>query len=444
MEKEILLSEHFTYRRLIRFTLPSIVMMIFSSIYGVIDGIFVSNYIGKTPFASINLIMPFLMLFGAVGFMIGTGGSALIAKTLGERKSLKANRIFSMLVYGLIALGIILATLGFIFLHQIALWLGAEGDMVADCVLYGRILLLVLPAFILQNAFQAFFVTAEKPQLGLIITVTAGVTNILLDLFFIVIFKWGLLGAAAATAISQLVGGCIPLLYFALPNESLLRLTKTKYDGKDFAKALTNGSSEFVSNISMSIVNILYNIQLMRFIGENGVASYGVIMYVNFIFLSVFLGYSMGCAPLISFNYGAGNHKELQNLLKKSGVFILCAGTCLTLVAEILALPLSRIFVGYDTELSAMTQQGFMLYSFSFLIAGFNLFASAFFTALNNGMVSASISFSRTMIFETSAVLILPLLLGVNGIWLAIVCAELMTLAVSLHLFFRYRARYHY
>ena len=444
MENEILLSEHFTYKKLLRFTLPSIVMMIFSSIYGVVDGVFVSNFVGKTSFASINLIMPFLMIFGAVGFMIGTGGSALVAKTLGEGKALKANRIFSMLVYSLIILGISLSTLGFIFLEPIAVWLGAEGEMMGDCVLYGRILLPALSAFILQNAFQAFLVTAGKPQLGLIVTITAGVANILLDFLFIVIFKWGLIGAAAATAISQIIGGFVPLLYFARPNDSVLQLTRAKYNGSAFVKAITNGSSEFVSNISMSIVNILYNIQLMRFIGESGVASYGVIMYVNFIFISVFLGYSIGCSPIIGFNYGANNYKELQSLFKKSLVIILYAGICLTIIAESLSLPLSQIFVSYDAELLVMTQYGFMLYSLSFLIVGVNLFASAFFTALNNGSISASISFSRTMIFETSAVIILPILFGVNGIWLAIVCAELMALVVTISFFIRFRAKYHY
>lgn len=444
MTKEIQLSEHFTYKKLIRFTLPSIVMMVFTMIYGVADGIFVSNFVGKTPFVAINLIMPLLNIFGAFGLMIGTGGSALVAKTLGEGDTLKANRIFSMLVYLLTALGIGLSAFSLIFLEQIAVWLGAKGQVINDCVTYGSIMLPVLPAFLLQNAFQAFFVTAEKPRLGLIVTIMAGVTNILLDLLLVVALRWGLSAAAATTAIGQIIGGFIPLLYFALPNKSLLQLTKPYYNGAAMMKTITNGSSEFVSNISLSIVGMLYNFQLLKYIGENGVAAYGFIMYVAFIFTGVFLGYSIGCLPIIGYHYGASNHRELQSLFRKSLVLVLCGGLLLTAMAEILALPLSKIFVGYDVELLNTTKHAFMLYSISFLVVGFNLFGSTFFTALNDGLVSAGISFSRTMIFETGAVLVLPLLLGINGIWLSIVCAELMTLVVTIYLFIRFRPKYHY
>lgn len=442
--KGIQLSEHFSYRKLLRFTLPSIVMMVFSSMYSVVDGIFVSNFVGKTPFAAINLIMPFLMLFAALGFMFGTGGSALVAKTLGEGNRGKANSIFSMLVYILIAAGLCLSVLGTIYIRDIALWLGADENMIEDCVTYALILLPVLPAFILQNAFQAFLVTAERPNMGLAITVAAGLTNIFLDFLFIVVFDRGLAGAAWATAISQSIGGVVPLMYFALSGKSPLRLIKYHFDGRALFKVCTNGFSELLTNISMSVVTMLYNFQLMKYIGEDGVAAFGVIMYVNFIFLSVYLGYSIGSAPIVSYNYGAQNHNELKNMLRKSLTVIAVLGLALTGMAECMASPLAKVFVGYDVELYALTEHAFMLYSLSFLIAGFNIYTSAFFTALNNGLVSAGISFSRTLVFETSAVLLLPLLFGINGIWFSIVVAEMAALTVSIILLLTYRKRYYY
>ncbi len=442
--EEIQLSEHFSYRKLLRFTLPSIVMMVFSSVYSVVDGIFVSNFVGKTPFAAINLIMPFLMIFGALGFMLGTGGSALVAKTLGEGDREKANRIFSMLVYLLIGTGVCLSALGVVYIRDIAVWLGADENMIEDCVAYALFILPVLPAFILQNAFQTFLVTAERPNMGLWITVGAGVTNILLDYLFIVVFGWGLKGAALATAISQSIGGIVPLVYFALPNKSLLRLTRYYFDGKALLKTCTNGSSELVTNISMSVVTMLYNFQLMQYIGENGVAAFGVIMYVNFIFISVFLGYSIGSAPIVSYHFGAQNHSELKSLLRKSMAIIGVLGLALTAFAELLASPLASVFVGYDVELFALTRKAFMLYSLSFLLAGFNIYASAFFTALNNGIISAGISFSRTLIFEAGAVILLPLLFGIDGIWLSIVVAEMVALTLSVIMLAIHRKRYNY
>ncbi len=441
---EIQLSEHFSYRKLIRFIFPSIVMMIFTSIYSVVDGIFVSNFVGKTPFASVNLIMPFLQMFGTLGLMFGAGGSALVAKTIGEGDKEKANSIFSMLVYILIAAGVVLSVIGIFYIREIAVWLGAEGDMIENCVTYGMFLLPVLPAFILQNAFQAFCVTAERPNVGLAVTIGAGITNIILDYLFIVVFGWGLKGAGLATAISQGIGGIAPLIYFALPNKSLLHLTKFRYDGKALLKTCTNGSSELVTNISLSIVIMLYNFQLMRYIGEDGVAAFGVIMYVNFIFISVFLGYSIGSAPIVSYHYGAQNKDELKSLFRKSLTIIAVSGVLLTACAELLAAPLSSIFVGYDAQLFDLTRRAFMIYSISFLLAGFNIFASSFFTALNNGIVSAGISFSRTLIFETGAVLLVPLILGIDGIWYSISIAEAAALILSVTMFSVFRKRYGY
>lgn len=444
MKKEILLTDKFDYKKLIRYTTPPIVMMIFTSIYGVVDGLFVSNFAGKTPFAAINLIMPFLMILSTFGFMIGSGGSALIARTIGEKDNKKANEIFSLLVFFTMVMGVLLAVIGIVILKPIVRFLGAEGELLDNCMLYGTIILVALPFYILQNAFQNFFLTADKPKLGLYCTILAGVTNIVLDAVLILGFKLGLTGAAVATAISQVVGGLLPMLYFARKNKSLLRLTKTKFYGKAIFKSCTNGASELVSNVSMSIVNMLFNYQLMRFAGEDGIAAFGVIMYVNFIFISVFLGYSMGCAPIIAYNFGASNTTELKSVLKKSLVLITITGCIITALAEGLAYPLSYMFVGYDKALFELTTRGFMIYSIYFVIAGFNIFSSAFFTALNNGFASALISFLRTIIFQVACVLLLPMWLGIDGVWSSIIFAEVLALIVTIACFLIYKKRYQY
>ena len=440
----IQLSDHFTYRRLLRFTLPSIVMMIFTSIYGVVDGFFVSNFVGKLPFTAVNFIMPFLMLLGAVGFMLGSGGSALISKTMGEGNPEKARELFSLFVWVALGCGVIIAALGWIFVRPIAAALGAEGELLDYCVRYARIILLALPLFIMQFEFQSFFVTAEKPQLGLYSTVAAGLTNIALDALLVAVFRLGLEGAAAATAISQAVGGILPLIYFSRPNSSSLRLVKFRFDGKSLAQACANGASELLSNISMSLVSMLYNLQLMRFAGEDGVAAYGVLMYVNFVFLSAFIGYSVGTAPIIGYHYGAGNHAELHSLLKKSLIIVGVFSVGMFMVAEALSRPLSMIFVSYDQALLEMTLRGFFIFSFSFLFAGMAIFGSSFFTALNNGLVSAVISFLRTLVFQTAAVLIFPLIWELDGIWLSIVAAELMAAVVTAIFLVAMRKKYQY
>ncbi len=440
----IRLSEHFTFGKLLRFTLPSVVMMIFTSIYGVVDGIFVSNFVGKTPFAAVNLIMPVCMLLGSAGFMIGTGGSALVSRLLGEGRREKANEIFSMLIYLSVAIGAVLTVGGIALLRPIAIALGAEGEMIGDCVLYGRVLLVGTVAFILQNEFQSFLIAAERPQFGLLITIAAGVTNMVLDALFVGIFRWGLAGAAGATVISQLVGGVIPLVYFIGNRDGVLRLGRTSFDAWALAKTCSNGASEMMTNLSMSLVNILYNFQLMRFAGENGVAAYGVIMYVNFVFVATFLGYSVGCAPIISFHFGAQNHRELHNLFRKSLTIVSVCAVLMTGAAILLSGLLSGLFVGYDEALFEMTRRGLTLYSISFLAMGFNIFGSAFFTALNDGVVSALISFLRTLLFQVVAILFLPVVLGLDGIWLAIVLAEAGALAVTVVLFVKMRGKYRY
>ena len=440
----IQLSEHFTYQKLLRFTVPSIIMLIFTSVYGVVDGIFVSNFVGKTSFAALNLIMPVCMLLGACGFMIGTGGSALVSKLLGEGKREEANRIFSMLIYLSVAAGVVLTAGGILLLRPISVALGAEGQMLEDCVIYGRTLLLGATAFILQNEFQSFLIAAEKPQFGLAITVAAGVTNMVLDALFVGLFRWGLVGAAAATALSQTVGGVIPLVYFIRNRGGTLYLCRTKFDGRALLQTCCNGSSEMMTNLSLSLVNILYNFQLMTFAGENGVAAYGVIMYVNFVFISAFLGYSIGSAPIISFHFGAQNRAELKNLLRKSIVLVGIGAVIMTTAGIVLARPLSAIFVSYDAQLYELTCRGLSIYSISFMLTGCNIFASSFFTALNNGLVSAAISFLRTLVFQVAAVLLLPAVLGLDGIWFAIVAAEGVALLISASLIVIMRKKYGY
>lgn len=440
----IQLSDHFTYRRLIQFVIPSVAMMILTSIYGVVDGLFVSNFVGKTPFAAVNLVIPFTMILGAFGFMLGTGGTALVAKTLGEGRQEEANRIFSMLIYFALGLGVLLTIFGIAVLKRIVIKMGADDAMLRHCMIYGRIVLLGIPFYMLQNMFQNFLIAAEKPQLGLIVTIAAGVTNMVLDALFIAVLGWGVAGAAAATALGQCVGGLIPFVYFARKNSSRLALVKTKLLGGALLRTCTNGSSELVSNISMSSVGMLYNAQLMKVAGENGVAAYGVILYVNFIFIAIYLGYAYGSAPIVAFNYGAGKKAELQNVLKKSLKLLLGTGIVLLSIGVLFAGVLSGLFVGYDAQLYAMTVRGLRFYAVSFLLSGFNIFGSSFFTALNNGMVSAAISFLRTVVFEVAAVLILPLFFGLDGVWCAITVAELASILITIGAFSALRRRYQY
>ncbi len=420
------------------------IMMVFTSIYGVVDGFFVSNFVGKTPFAAVNFIMPFLMILGTVGFMFGAGGSALVSKTMGEGDRKKANEIFSMLVYVSIGIGIIITVLGIIFLRPVASLLGAEGQMLEDCIVYGRIILIAIPAFILQMEFQSFFITAERPNLGLAVTVAAGVTNMALDALLVGVFSLGLVGAAVATAISQAVGAIIPLVYFASKQKSLLRLTRFKANGSALLKTCTNGSSELMSNVSMSLVGMLYNIQLLKYAGEDGVAAYGVMMYVNMIFIALFIGYSIGTAPVIGYHFGALNHGELRGILRKSLVIISAISVCMLGAAVLLASPLSKLFVSYDADLLELTVRGFYIFSFSFLFAGFAIFLSGFFTALNDGLTSAIISFLRTLVFQIAAVMLLPLIWEIDGIWLSVVVAELMAVAVGFFFLFLKKGKYRY
>lgn len=441
---QIQLSDHFTYQKLLRFVLPSIVMMVFTSIYGVVDGLFVSNFAGKTPFAAINLVMPFIMVLGGIGFMIGTGGTALVSKVLGEGEPEKAKRYFTMMILFTLLVGAVLTVFGVTMMEKVAHFLGATDEMLHDCVLYGRIVISFTAAFMLQNVFQSFLIAAEKPKLGLIATVAAGVTNMALDALFIAGFHWGVAGAAIATGLSQCVGGLFPLIYFLRPNSSKLRLVRTKLELRPILNACGNGSSELMSNISSSIVSMIYNFQLLKYIGEDGISAYGVLMYVQFVFIAIDIGYSIGCAPIVGFHFGAQNHTELKNMLGKSVKLMCGAGVVMAVLAQVLAAPLARLFVGYDKGLYTLTCHAFRLFSFAFLFAGFNIFASSFFTALNNGLISAVISFLRTLVLQTSSVILLPLIFGVDGIWYAITAAEIFATTISVIFLFAKRKKYHY
>ena len=441
---QISLSEHFTYSKLLRFTLPSIAMMIFTSIYGVVDGIFVSNMVGEEAFTAVNFIMPVVMILSTTGFMFGTGGSALVAKLLGEKKDEKANQVFSLIVYTAAAVGMVLAVIGIIFMKKVAIALGADEAMAEQCAVYGRIVVAALPFFALQMAFQSLFITAEKPKLGFAVTVAAGVGNMIFDALFMGVFKWGVAGAAAATALSQAIGGIIPLIYFFRPNSSLLRLGKTAMDIRSLWKTCTNGSSELVSQASMSIVNMLYNSQLMKYIGKNGVSAYGVMMYVNLVFLAIFIGFSVGSAPIVSYHYGAENHEELKGLRQKSLVIIGIASAIMLILSQVLARPLASIFVGYNEELLNLTTRGFRIFAVLFLFAGLNIFGSSFFTALNNGPVSAAISFLRTVVFQVGMLFLLPLIFDADGIWASVTAAEMLSAIVTVGFLVGMRKKYKY
>lgn len=440
----IQLSDHFTYARLFRFVLPSIVMMVFTSIYGVVDGLFVSNFAGKTAFASINLIMPFLIILGAMGFMLGTGGTALVSRVLGEGDKEHANKYFSMITLFGILLGVILTVVGVLAMRPMAILLGATEAMVDDCVLYGRIVVCFLTSFMLQNMFQSFLIAAERPKFGLLITLAAGVTNMVLDALFVGVFRWGIAGAAIATGISQTVGGVVPLMYFLFSKSSPLRLRWTEFEAQPLLRSCANGSSELMSNISGSLIGMLYNAQLMRFLGEDGVATYGVLMYVQFIFVAIDIGYSIGCAPIISYHYGARNHPELRNLLTKGLKVMGILGIVMTIAAISLSGTLANIFVGYEATLCELTRHAFHLFSFAFLLAGFNIFLSSFFTALNNGGVSAAISFLRTLVFQAASVILLPMALDVDGLWWAASAAEALAFVVSIGFLLALKGKYHY
>lgn len=441
---KIQLSDHFSYSKLIKFTLPTIAMMIFTSIYGVVDGVFVSNCVGSDAFAAVNLIMPIIMILGSVGFMIGTGGSAIVSKTLGEGKKEKANEYFSMLVYLCVVSGVILSVIGIIFTGPIAVLLGAKGSIAKDCVTYGRTVFFMLTGLFLQNAFQSFLVVAEKPKLGLFVTLLAGFTNMFLDFLFVYVLRFGVFGAALATGISQFVGSVIPIIYFAGGKNNVLKLTKCRFNKDIIIKTCINGSSEIVTNMSMSLVNILYNMQLMKYIGTNGVVAYGIIMYVGFIFVGTYMGYAVGSAPVISYHYGAGNKDELKNLFKRSLTIIIVSSVVMTLIAEIIAGYLAGIFVSYDNNLLELTTEAIRIYAVSYLISGINIFASSFFTALNNGVVSAVISFMRMFVFQIVMILLLPVVLGISGIWTAVIAAEVLSVVISVMFLVKNRKKYSY
>lgn len=441
------LAEHFTFKKILRFTLPSIIMMVFTSVYSIVDGVFVSNTAGASAFAGLNLIMPVIFILGGIGLMFGSGGSALISKTIGEGDRERANGYFTLFIIVIVILGAALGGIGIAVLRPVAQLLGKDAtpETVENAILYGRICLCAMPFLMLQYCFQSYMITAEKAALGFWITVAAGATNAVLDAVFLLGFKWGLAGAAAATGIGQAVGSVIPIIYFARKNNnSLLRLTKPRFEIRALLRTCANGSSELLINISTSLIGMVYNFRLLALAGDNGVIAYGVIMYVSFIFLNIFFGFSTGVAPIVGYHFGAGNKEELKNLLKKGLIVTAVFSIALTAIAEGCAWPFSAIFTRPGSEAFALTQNGMYLYSIAYLFMGFNIFGSAYFTALNNGLVSAAISFSRTLLFQLGAVLLLPLFWGITGVWLAVVVGELLSLIVTFVFFLTMRKKYGY
>lgn len=441
---KIQLSNHFTYGKLLRFTVSSIVMMIVTSMYSIVDGLFVSNLVGDLAFSAVNIVFPVTMIVGAVGFMLGTGGSAVVAKTLGEGKDELANRYFSMLIAVVAVSAVVLSAVCILFLEPILRISGASDLLMDDCICYGRIMLGGSLLFMLQVAFQSFLVVAEKPQLGLAVSVAAGVTNMVFDYVLIRIAGMGIAGAAWATVLGYVVAGGIPLFYFLFSKKSRIRLVKPRFYGNVLLAACTNGSSEMMNNIATSVVSILFNVQLMKLLGEKGVAAFGVMMYVDFVFASTFLGFSMGSAPVVSYHYGAGNHDELKSLFRKCMTIIGAFSAVMVVASQLLCAPLSAIFVGYDKELFEMTVHGFRMFALNYVVCGVNIFASAFFTALCNGKISALLAFLRSFLFRGGMVLLLPLVAGVDGIWLSVAAAEFFAAIFSVAFFVKKRNEYHY
>lgn len=433
------LAGHYGYRRIVGSVLPSIGMVLITSIYSIVDGFFVANFAGKTGFAAINLTFPAIMMIGSLGLMIGTGGAALVAKIKGEGYPQKANRVFSMLVQFGVALGVVLGVALAIAAPAVARWLGADEPMMEDCILYIRLNMIGMPGFVLQCAFQSFYMAAEKPQLGTLMSAVAGVTNIVLDAVLVWALGMGVTGAAIATAAGCTIGGLFPVYYFASRhNKGSLRIVPTRIIWPYIGKACTNGLSEYVGSIAMNIVTICYNLQLMHYIGEDGVSAYGVVMYIAFIFAAVFIGYNIGITPVIGYHYGARDISEQRSLFHKTIIIISILGILMTITAELFAGQLAHIFVGHDTELTELTIHGMRLNLLAFLICGINMFVSALFTGLNNGYVSATASFARTLVFEMICVWLLPSIWGIDGIWVAWPIAEVLALLLCTLLVIRF------
>ena len=438
------LSDHFDYRTLIRFTIPSVLMMVISSVYSIVDGLFVSNFAGSDGFAAVNLMMPIAMMISCIGFMAGAGGSALISKTLGEQEAEKAREQFSLIIYLIIGFSLVIGVTVFLLVPQIARMMGAEGAIYDNCVIYGRILISALPAFMLQILFQNFLVVAEKPQMGMVIAISSGVTNIVLDALFIAVFQWGVAGAAIATMLGQTIGGIVPLGYFLLKKNHLLWFTKFKFRWETLKRTCINGFSALIGNASNSLVGIVFNLRLMELMGSDGVVAYGVVMYVTYIVTGVFMGYSTGIAPVFSYNLGSGNAEEIKGLLKRSLVSIAVSALVLVAFVQIFARGLAAIFVSYDENLMILTTTAIRLFNISFLVAGFNIFAAAFFAALNNGVVSSILSLSRTLVFTLGCLFILPAVIGNNGIWLSVTFAEVLSVLVAGYYVVKNREKYQY
>ena len=447
---KIRLSDHFTFKKLLKAALAPMLMMVFTSLYTIVDGVCISNFCGKESFAGVNLIFPIIMIVGGLGFMLGTGGSALVGKLLGEKKDLEARQTFTMTIIFTILIGLTITIAGVLLIETLvyAMTSVATGDisqkMIDEAILYGRLLMAGQVFFMLQNVFQSFFIVDEKPVLGFVFILIGGLTNIVLDILFIGVCKWGIIGAAAATICGYLSGSLGPIIYFLIRKNDYIHFERTKLKLKPLIKICFNGSSEFVNNISSSIVSIVFNMQLLHYFGEDGINAYGIIMYLAFVFTAIFLGYSSAVAPIESYNYGAQNNKELKNVLIKSLIITSILSVSMFIISFTLAEPFSFIFANGSDTLLKITTNGMRIYSIAFLFIGLSIYISTFFTALNNGLISALIAFLRTLVFQIVFVFVFPLFLGKYGIFFAILAAEIMSILLAITFLLIYKKKYRY
>ena len=450
MAHSIHLSDHFTYKKILRFTIYPILMMLITSIYWIVDGFFISNYVGPSAFAGVNLIFPVVMIVACIGFMFGSGGAALVSKKLGEGDSDGANKTFSLITYVTLGTGLILSLIFFFLVRPIAMGFAsinqveASEAMIDSAEVYGRIMVGGVFLYIMQGYFHSFFSVNEKSSLGFLFTLISGLTNMLLDYLLIGVFRAGVVGAACASLSGMFISAVGPFLYFRFGKNNLIKLGKPRWNLNEITQSIANGSSEFVSNVSGSIVTIVFNVQLLKYIGEVGVSAYGIIGYVCFVFFAIFIGYSIGIAPVIGYNYGAKNPVELTNVLRKSFVIISVSGVAMTLLSAGLADPITRIFSAGVGELHTLGVRAMRIFSICYLMAGFSMFGSSFFTALNNGLISALISFCRTLVFQLGSVFVLPLIVGVDGIWFSIIVAEFLSMVMTIIFISARRRKYGY
>ena len=436
------LSRAYTLSGLVRFALPSMVMMVFLSVYTIVDGIFISNFVGTLALGAVNIIFPLISLEMGLGIMLATGSNAIIARRLGEGDAALARQNFSLVVLVAVVCGLMVEGLALLFLPQIIDLLGASAAQYPYCRDYPRAMLLFAPALFLQVGFQSYFVTAGRPKLGLLVMVGAGLVNIGLD--YLLIPRLGVAGAGLATGLGYMVPAMAGLCFFARPRGGDLYLVRPSLERGLLWRACLNGSSEMVSNMANAVSTFLFNIMFMRCYGEDGVAAITMALYFQFVFAAVYFGYSGGVAPIISYKFGNGDTAGLRQVVRDSFRFILGISLLNFTVAILVSAPALLLFAGGNREVASIAQEGFPLFAVSFLFAGVGIFASNMFTALSDGVTSALISFMRTLLFLALAILLLPLVFKEAGLWAAISVAEGMGALVALVCLVLRRPQYQY